>query len=160
MQIFKLVVVKHALYLLLLFSLVGAACQNTSNPNEASSDVDVDSLSPREALYSEVMQIHDDVMPKMHDIMSLSKKLKAVKATNESDILEIKNKITDLENAGESMMVWMRNFNPDGGNTPEEALEYLEGEKEKIKTVKREMEGAIANADSFLQARQDSPGSK
>ena len=154
MQIFRPVLAKHFLYLLLFVILAVAACQNTSNPEEASSDVGADSLSPREVIYTEVMEIHDEVMPKMHDIMSLSKKLKALKSTNQSDTVAINQQITSLENAGEGMMVWMRNFSPDTGNTPEESLEYLKGEKEKISAVKRDMEGAIENAGRYLQANQ------
>ena len=111
-------------------------------------------LSPREALYNEVMLVHDEVMPRMSDIMSLSKRLKAVAATEGTDAEKASELRTNLEVAGESMMNWMRNFNPDFENqTSEEAMDYLKIEKERISAVKEGMETAINQAESFLQSK-------
>ena len=41
--------------------------------------------------------------------------------------------------ANESMMSWMRNYDPEYTGTPEEIEKYLQSELEKIETVKSDM---------------------
>ncbi len=133
--------------------LFSVACQNNTKQEEVGQEKDAEQLSPREVLYNEVMQVHDEVMPRMSDIMSLSKRLKAVAATEGTDAEKASELRTNLEVAGESMMNWMRNFNPDFENqTSEEAMDYLKIEKERISAVKEGMETAIDQAESFLQS--------
>lgn len=141
---------------LFLLLLLGAACQsNLSQKETTSQEVDADSLSAQEALYGEVMEIHDAVMPRMSDIMSLNKKLKAVQETSNEDSEKLTELATDLESASEGMMNWMRQFNPQIENMdPDEAMRYLNEEKKKITTVKVEMETAIEKADAFLQMQR------
>jgi hypothetical protein len=105
-----------------------------------------------QALYDEVMKVHDEVMPKMNDIYKLKEQLKD-KIANTPDMVEEKKKeiesiITQLDSASEGMMVWMRKFNPLPDSTGEEqAKEYLEGEMEKIKKVKEDVRKALEEAE-------------
>ena len=105
-----------------------------------------------QALYDEVMKVHDEVMPKMNDIYKLKEQLKD-KIANTPDIVEEKKKeiegiITDLDSASEGMMVWMRKFNPLPDSSGEEqAKEYLEGEMQKIKKVKEDVRKALEEAE-------------
>ena len=105
-----------------------------------------------QALYDEVMKVHDEVMPKMDNIYKLKGQLKE-KIANTPDIAEEKKKeiegvILRLDSASEGMMVWMRNFNPLPDSLGEEqAKEYLEGEMEKIKKVREDVRKALEEAE-------------
>jgi hypothetical protein len=104
-----------------------------------------------EALYNEVMKVHDEVMPKMNDIYKLKEQLKNKIAENptmtESQRKDIEETIANLDAASDGMMVWMRQFNPIPDSEGEEkAREYLENEMEKIKKVREDMLESIAKA--------------
>ncbi len=105
-------------------------------------------------LYDEVMKVHDEVMPKMNDIYKLKEDLKK-QIASPSDIGEEKKKkiestIVELDSAGESMMVWMRNFNPLPDSLGEDkAREYLENEREKVNKVKDDMLKVIDEAKTL-----------
>ena len=104
-----------------------------------------------QALYDEVMKVHDEVMPKMDDIYKLKGQLKEkidnAPAMAEDKKKEIESIIVRLDSASEGMMVWMRKFNPLPDSLGEEqAKEYLEGEMEKIKKVREDVRKALADA--------------
>lgn len=100
------------------------------------------------ALYKEVMAIHDEVMPLMGELMAMNKKIKNKDSTSqEANELSI-----HLESANEAMMDWMRKFNPNIENmTHEETMNYLEEEKKKIVEVKKKMLSAQEQASAFLR---------
>lgn len=111
-----------------------------------------------EALYNEVMAIHDEVMPEMGNIMKLVKKINADIASvsdslsqdsiSRQSLLVLRN---DLEQANESMMAWMRQFEHVEANTPhDQAMEYLEEQKKGIEQVKLEVENAKQKAEQYL----------
>ena len=105
-----------------------------------------------QALYDEVMKVHDEVMPKMDNIYKLKGQLKE-KIANTPGMADEKKKeiegvIVRLDSASEGMMVWMRKFNPLPDSVGEEqAKEYLEGEMEKIKKVREDVRKALADAE-------------
>ncbi len=107
--------------------------------------------SPNQALYDEVMKIHDEVMPKMNDIYKVKEELKK-KIANTPDMVEEKKKelqvtVQKLDSASDGMMVWMRNFNPLPDSLGEEqAREYLENEMEKVKKVRDDIKEALERA--------------
>lgn len=104
-----------------------------------------------QALYDEVMKVHDEVMPKMDDIYKLKQELKKQMADS-ANLADEKRKTIEatmlrLDSASESMMVWMRNFNPIPDSLGEEkARAYLKEQQEKIKEVKEKMLEAIDEA--------------
>jgi regulator of replication initiation timing len=107
-----------------------------------------------QALYDEVMKVHDEVMPKMDDIYKLKQELK--KQIADSSALPMEKKktieatILRLDSASENMMVWMRNFNPLPDSLGEEkARAYLEEQQEKIEKVKEDMLEAINAAEEL-----------
>lgn len=106
-------------------------------------------------LYDEVMKVHDEVMPKMDDIYKLKQELKK-QISDTSNLADEKRKIIEatilkLDSASESMMVWMRNFNPLPDSLGEEkARAYLEEQQEKITKVKEEMLEAIDKAKAYI----------
>lgn len=105
-----------------------------------------------QALYDEVMKVHDEVMPKMDDIYRLKGQLKE-RIDNTPGLAEDKKKeiesiIVRLDSASEGMMVWMRKFNPLPDSLGvEQAKEYLEGEMEKIKKVREDVRKALEDAE-------------
>jgi hypothetical protein len=94
--------------------------------------------NPNQALYNQVMEIHDEVMPKTGDIYGLKKELqeKLDKTADGKEKEELKQTISLLDSADHAMMDWMHHFNPADTTSQEAAREYLESEMEKIKKVK------------------------
>jgi hypothetical protein len=131
---------KATFQVLSLITLLISACSQEAKDNQA--------------LYDEVMKVHDEVMPKMNDIYKLKEQLKKQIADTTGVVGEkrkaIESAIVKLDAASESMMVWMRSFNPLPDSLGEDkAREYLEQEREKIETVKKEMLNAIEEANDL-----------
>ena len=104
-------------------------------------------------LYDEVMQVHDEVMPKMEDLYKAKVALKARLLDRpdmpESEKKAINDRIAQLDSAGEGMMVWMRQFNPLPDSLGEDkARQYLQGERQKVQKVKDDILNALREADS------------
>src|SRR6478735_8150516 len=82
------------------------------------------------SLYDQVMDIHDEVMPKMNDIHKMKKALKDSIANTpdmpEETKLKFGQTILRLDSAGNSMMVWMREFNPPEASDKEAFNKYME----------------------------------
>ncbi len=121
--------------------LVLIACGKTSEHVGHDIDGDNDSDSPNQALYNQVMDIHDEVMPKMEDIYKIKKDLLEEIANTPGMPAEqkkdLENMISTLDSANNAMMDWMHHFNPKTDTTDEEAgREYLETEMERIKKVR------------------------
>jgi hypothetical protein len=101
-----------------------------------------------EALYNQVMKIHDEAMMKMNDIYTLKQTLNSKLA--DSAKLDAAKKeaieatIAELDSANDGMMVWMRAFNPMPDSLGQEkAREYLETEMEKVKQVREKILEAL-----------------
>lgn len=111
-------------------------------------------------LAKEVIAIHDEVMPKMGELISLRKKVRqtsdslTVKAGEgfEQKAAEAAEIITALEAADQGMMDWMHEYNGGQGLYEHDAImEYLQAEKEKITKVKQDMNGSMDRAKQFLE---------
>lgn len=110
---------------------------------------------PNKILYNEVMDIHDEVMPSMEELYRLKKGLEE-KVKNSPDLVENKKQemestILLIDSASKSMMVWMREFNPEEYEK-EAQRDYLEKELKRVKTVKDVMLKAL---DEGRKATQD-----
>ena len=93
-------------------------------------------------LKEKVMMVHDEVMPKMGELRKTQKELLVLVDSSAADSVvaaKYQELAREIEVANESMMNWMRNFEPDFAGTPEEVEEYLQGELEKIEKVKSDM---------------------
>lgn len=125
-------------------ALLFAGC-GKSNQDEQGEEV---VASEEDELYDKVMAIHDEVMPKMNDIHKLKKQLEE-EIKNSPDLVEerkqqIESRIKQLDEASESMMQWMRQFNPEDYKADkEEYLKYLNKELENVKKVKEDMLHAL-----------------
>jgi hypothetical protein len=115
----------------------------------------------QEALAKEVIAVHDEIMPKMGELMSLKKKVKAKAEAwtatpgegTEAKTAEAEEIVAALEAADKAMMDWMHEYNGGQGLYEHEAImEYLNGEMEKIKKVKEDMLSSMERANAFLEA--------
>ena len=114
-----------------------------------------------------VFEIHDEVMPKMGEIMKLQKQLKqrmvaidslagqetpsvALRTNEEKEQAMRLNR--QLAQADSLMMDWMSNYKSDTLTAlkPEQAIQYLEAEKQKITDVQKKTNNSIMDARQFL----------
>lgn len=117
-------------------------------------------------LEGQVLTIHDEVMPRMDDIMSLKAKLskKIVhldslqnEGISGNALAEERMKAADLnQKLNESdklMMDWMHTYKGDSAKKlkSEEAVLYFENEKKKIEGVKQITLKSIEDAKTFLK---------
>ncbi len=115
------------------------------------------------------LDIHDEVMPKMGQMMQLQKSLKEKKdqIKDEELIGKIEISIQELDNAYNGMMTWMRNLvrvpenenivNQDkiGSETiplPEEMEKLQSKSLEEIKIVKEKINTSIKKAELLLES--------
>jgi regulator of replication initiation timing len=133
-----------------LFLLIALAIFSCGRPSaeQSSSATDADTTSTNQALYDQVMDIHDEVMPKMEDIYTLKKKLQDQIAATPDMVVEekqaLEKRIARLDSVGNLMMDWMHKFSPVPDTVGQEAArEYLESEMEKIRKVREAMLEAI-----------------
>jgi transposase-like protein len=107
---------------------------------------------------SEVIAIHDEVMPKMGQLKSFEKKalqraeeFAAMDTVDAVKVQEMKELAFELDQAYEAMFVWMRQYETeDGDRTPEEVKVYLEEQMISVSEVNRMMKAALSKADSLL----------
>jgi len=101
------------------------------------------------SLYDQVMDIHDEVMPKMNDIYKMKKSLQdSIKNTPdmpEETKLKFQQTILQLDSAGNSMMVWMREFNPPDQKDEEAFNKYMEAELVSVKKMREVVMRALKN---------------
>lgn len=110
-----------------------------------------------EELQARVIGIHDEVMPKMDQLMKLEREIKAIKGDTahvlaSDKITSANNLIMNLENASENMMNWMRNYDSTMSDmTEEEKINYLKEQETSFKQVKQDMLSSISEASIFLE---------
>jgi hypothetical protein len=113
-----------------------------------------------ELMQDEVMALHDEVMPKMGDIMSLKEQLNNNLAGIDSTKAGFKEKkaVSDtlkskLAESDDQMMNWMNEYNVDTlrNINEDEGLKYLKAEKEKLTTIKLSTNKNIDAAKLFLK---------
>ncbi len=117
---------------------------------------------------AEVFKIHDEVMPRISDIMKLRKEISgriaatdsaattsgtpsmALRSDEEKEQAMLLNR--RLAEADSLMMSWMENYKGDTLTVlkPEQAIQYLDAEKEKITNVQQKINSSIADAKKFL----------
>jgi len=143
----------HLIAVIFIFS-----CSTSTRESDQES-----SLTPEQQEVSEledqVIAMHDEVMPQLGTLMSLKDQLESqneeLESSGESDAKDqvIINSlvIENLDQAHQSMMDWMRNFQGvDLAGDPTANLQYLEEELEKINSVKQQVTSAISAADEIL----------
>jgi hypothetical protein len=97
--------------------------------------------NPNQALYDQVMDIHDEIMPRAEDIYQLKKELQEKLAGSPDMVADKKQElelvIAQLDSADQSMMDWMHLFKPLPDSADQEKARDLMNESiEKAKAVK------------------------
>lgn len=108
-----------------------------------------------QTLKGEVMAIHDEVMPKMGDLRRARKDLllqaDSLMEGNPDRAAMLTTVADEIGEANESMMQWMRNYEPEFEGTDEEIKQYLEDQKKAIQQVKENMLGSLAKGKEILE---------
>lgn len=113
----------------------------------------------QQALFGEVMQVHDEVMPKMDNLRGLAQELSQQSdllmadslVDHSTELAEMKTLSDQLLNANEGMMVWMRNFKQIEEETPhDEVMQYLGEQRQLVQQVKDDMLNAKKDAEAYL----------
>lgn len=131
-----------------------AACTKSGRQDDHHHDTSNSGDNPNQALYDQVMDIHDEIMPRSEDIYQLKKELQEKVASTPNLIAEKKQElelaIAQLDSADQSMMKWMHQFHPLPDSADQEkARAYLESQMENIKKVRELMSESIEKAKSM-----------
>lgn len=114
----------------------------------------------QEALAKEVIGIHDEVMPRMGELVKLRKQVKEKlnvwtadsTVDHSAHIQQATQVVADLDAADKAMMDWMHEYNGGQGLYEHELImTYLNDEKVKITAVKEHMNSAMDEAQNFLE---------
>jgi hypothetical protein len=131
--------------------LSAVTCRQKSEENGSDQTHPEEEQGANQALYEEVMGIHDEVMPKMNDLYKRKTALKTrleLPGISENEMQEIHQKIARIDSSSESMMVWMREFDPvPDSEGEEEARTYLEEELVKVKKVREDILEALKTTE-------------
>lgn len=151
--------------ILALFILAGCNSENKdSSHTDTTNAHDHGSHAAGDPRVAEVMAIHDSIMPQMGAIMDLKQKITANLKTTDSllvvkstDVLKKRKEEAftlhiQLDKADKEMMNWMHQYKADTleklGDS--EATAYIADQKQKIETVRNQMNKGIADARAFL----------
>lgn len=143
--------------LLVLGTVLGCGKTNTKASKKEGTETAEATENER---YQEVMEIHDEVMPKMADLNRVKRQLK--RKTSEMpegpEKESINAIVTTITRAEEGMMDWMRNIQDrrpevlrEQGRSHEEIMEVLEEEKIAIQRVKTDMLGSLEAGQMALK---------
>ena len=117
-----------------------------------------------EALQQEVMAIHDSIMPRMSEIMSLEElltleleKTDSLQAAHPADTAmvsrqrDLQSLIRNLKAADQAMMHWMHTYKADtlAKLDAKQAELYLQNQKNAIENVRDQMQQSIKQAQAF-----------
>lgn len=141
---------QHLSTILALLLLVVACGNNTEALKEQENN-----------LANEVMDIHDEVMPKMAEINRLSRTLQDYYEANKETISdELDGQIElmqrELEKADDGMMGWMANYQQPTAlretKTHEEIMTYLQEQKKEVSEVAEQINSSLAEAKKLIES--------
>lgn len=156
----KMRILKIGLILLTAIAVVSCGDVEKSETNKS------DNISKAERTYSDAIEIHDEIMPKMGKLGSLQNDLKELKTAHPEDSVKINEHISKLGKASEAMMIWMRELKqyPKGvgqqqGRDTQSAktdtsYELHAKQKSEIETVRDNMTEAIEEATALLESKK------
>ena len=116
-------------------------------------------IEANKEMRAKLIGVHDEVMPKMGELMSLQKKalaqadsLYAQDSTATAQIESMRSLAAQLDQAYEGMFVWMRQYSVDEeGKTPEEIKTYLDDQLLKVNQVNADIKAALDKAATQLK---------
>lgn len=119
-----------------------------------------DKVEENQLLKDEVIAIHDEVMPFMGELKTLSKKINEksevlaeqdLEGTSEK-VLELNFLAKDLDDAFEGMFVWMRQFKSTYVEMSEEEIKsYLQEQRVLVSKVRDDINRSMAAAKEELE---------
>lgn len=121
--------------LVLVISFSGCGTKKGEQPSDESDE----NTTGDNALYNQIMDIHDEVMPKTEKLYNISKQLKSnlKDATTDAERDLLQNQIDYFDSVNAMMMDWMHEFKPLPDTTDEEiAKAYYENHLQKVKLVR------------------------
>ncbi len=111
-----------------------------------------------DVLYDEVMEIHDDVMPKMSNIRKEIKKanklIKDTPSMSSDDSLQLNQILSDLKKSEKAMWDWMHEFDKKKAKG-ENGKAYLLDEKISISNVRNLMLSSLEKSNSYHENKND-----
>lgn len=113
--------------------------------------LDMDREISIDSLRSQVLAIHDEVMPEMGALRKTRKELLSVADSLRKRAAMLSAVADEIGNANESMMQWMRAYEPEFEGTDEEIKQYLEDQKVAIQKVKDDMNGSLQKGKEVLE---------
>ncbi|HEY9116243.1 MAG TPA: hypothetical protein VIN11_00370 [Roseivirga sp.] len=132
-------------YMLAVLSLILWSCGGGYNP---------------EAEKNKILDVHDEVMPKIGEVMNLKKKVldkAGILSEEEASLVqELRALAQELDDANSGMMSWMRDWSKNSNEylnmkAGEEAqVDYLTNQMEKVTEVKEAINSAIQRAKEAL----------
>ena len=146
---------KKTLYLFAIVLVTLTACKKEPTPEEVALKAQMESFDLKKA---EAMKVHDEIMPKMGELMELKAALMA--RENADDLTEISTAAENLKGSHDAMMSWMQDYSekfPYGDPTPKtkealnEKLPILEQELKEIVQLKERTMLAIQKAQELLK---------
>ncbi len=116
-------------------------------------------IEENKKMREQIIGVHDEVMPKMGELMSLQKKalaqadsLYAQDSTATAQIESMRTLAGQLDKAYEGMFVWMRQYSlEEEGKTPEEIKTYLDDQLLKVNQVNTDIKAALDQAAAQLK---------
>lgn len=140
------------IFLLSVLGMLAIGCNDAISGEKPI--IEVASEDQIATLKKEVMAVHDKAMAQMNEMSQLRRKLKETKS-EAADTAAYHNAYSDLAQAQEAMMEWMRNFeNPDEMEVSlKEKTRYLEDQKEKITDVAEYTDRSINKAKAVLASQ-------
>ena len=104
---------------------------------------------------NQAMEIHDEVMPLMGDLRSVRKDLMlladSIVVSDSIQAAQLGEAASEIADANEGMMEWMRNFEPEYEGTHDELLQYFKDQKIKVEKVKEDMLESLASGEKALE---------
>lgn len=144
----------------ILLGLCLLACNAATEPEETTSDSPFtpEELSTQQQAWDEVMEIHDEVMPKMGAIHQATKKLKEQWENNAELDSGLKDEISiaieKLETADEAMWEWMHQLRQldklRAAESHDAIMTYLAQQKTSMTKVRQQMLNSLESADSLI----------
>jgi predicted nucleic acid-binding Zn-ribbon protein len=114
----------------------------------------------QEAIITEVIATHDEVMPKLGELEKVARKLSSLADSLSADstqatlIKMLQHQSGVIKDANESMMVWMRQYDGEYSKKVEshaDVMKYLNDQLTKINKVRDDMNNTLEAGRDLLQ---------
>ena len=147
----------NILLLLLIVVALSACGESESNVTDDAADDAV--IAELRAIERQVMEVHDEVMPKMGELNNTRKKLELASESESQYAESIETAIAHLNEADSLMWDWMHNYQrPDYEADLDIARTYLENEMKRVEVMKEKMLSSIDDGSALLQKLEQDEG--